>query len=89
MAEYIGREEFLKRIKPYDTEDKTDKALYNFALNQMMGTPNADVIEQKKIDNAIDEVYKIRNEVLYDNGCYEPDDVLDIIDQITNLFEEI
>lgn len=89
MAEYIGREEFLKRIKPYDTEDKTDKALYNFALNQMMGTPNADVIEQKKIDNAIDEVYKIRNEVLYANGCYEPDDVLDIIDQITELFEEI
>lgn len=44
MAEYIGREEFLKRIKPYDTEDKKDKALYNFALNQMMGTPNANVI---------------------------------------------
>ena len=89
MTEYIGREEFLKRIKPYDTEDKTDKALYNFALNTMIGTPTADVVEQKKIDNAIDEVYKIRNEVLFANGCYEPDDVIDIIDQITKLFEEI
>lgn len=89
MAEYIGREEFLKRIKPYDTEDKTDKALYNFALNTMIGTPTADVVEQEKIDKAIDEAYKIRNEVLYANGCYEPNDVLDIIDQITKLFEEI
>lgn len=44
MAEYIGREDFLKRIKPYDTSDKTDKALYNFALNEMMKTPNANVI---------------------------------------------
>lgn len=89
MAEYIGREEFLKRIKPYDTEDKKDKALYNFALNTMIGTPNADVVEREKIDKAIDEVYKIRNEVLFANGCYEPDDVLDIIDQITELFEDI
>lgn len=44
MKEYIDRNEFLKRIKPYDTSDKTDKALYNFALNKMIGTPTADVI---------------------------------------------
>jgi hypothetical protein len=44
MKEFIDREEFLKRIKPYDTSDKKDKALYNFALNEMMGTPTADVI---------------------------------------------
>jgi hypothetical protein len=47
------------------------------------------LVEQKKIDKAIDEVYKIRKDVLYANGCYEPNDVLDIIDQITKLFEEI
>lgn len=58
MSEYIGREEFLKRIKPFDTSDKTDKALYNFALNQMMGTPNADVVEKKKIDNAFEEMQR-------------------------------
>jgi hypothetical protein len=44
MSEYISREEFLKRIKPYDTSDKKDKALYNFALSEMMGTPNANAI---------------------------------------------
>lgn len=65
MAEYIEREEFLKRIKPYDTEDKTDKALYNFALNQMMGTPNADVVEREKINKAIKEM-----EIEYNNLEY-------------------
>lgn len=46
--------------------------------------------EQNGLVNAqIEGLYKIRNEVLYANGCYEPDDALDIIDQITNLFEEI
>jgi len=44
MAEYVEREEFLKRIKPYDTSDKTDKSLYNFALRKMVETPNANVI---------------------------------------------
>jgi len=44
MKEFIDREEFLKRIKPYDTSDKKDKALYNFALSEMMGTPNANAI---------------------------------------------
>ena len=54
MPEYISREEFLKRIKPYDTSDNTDKALYNFALNTMIGIPNADVIEREKINKAIE-----------------------------------
>lgn len=51
--------------------------------------PTADVVEQEKIDEALDETYKIRNEILQANGCYEPNDVIDIIDQITKLFEEI
>lgn len=53
MSEYISREEFLKRIKPYDTSDNTDKALYNFALNKMIETPNADVVAREKIDKSI------------------------------------
>ena len=55
----------------------------------MMDIPPADVVEQEKIDEALDETYKIRNEILQANGCYEPNDVIDIIDQITKLFEEI
>ena len=43
MSEYISREEFEKRIKLYDTEDHTDKALYNFAHNHMICCPSADV----------------------------------------------
>ena len=36
----VSREEFERRIKPYDTEDKTDKALYNFAHNTLIGCPS-------------------------------------------------
>ena len=36
MSDLISRKEFLKRIEPYNTEDKMDKALYNFAYNRMM-----------------------------------------------------
>ncbi len=71
MSEYIGRKEFLKRIKPYDTEDKTDKALYNFALNTMIGTPTADVIEREKIDNAIKEIEELFDESLSEAPCSE------------------
>jgi len=36
MSDLISRKEFLKRIEPYNTEDKMDKALYNFAHNKMI-----------------------------------------------------
>ena len=36
MSDLISREEFIKRIEPYNTDDKMDKALYNFAYNKMM-----------------------------------------------------
>lgn len=47
MKRYIDTDEFEKRIKPYDTDDHMDKALYNFAHNKMMDTPTADVVERK------------------------------------------
>lgn len=34
-------DEYEKRIKPYDTEDVMDKALYNFAHNHLVTTPSA------------------------------------------------
>jgi hypothetical protein len=88
------RKEFLKRIIPYDTEDKTDKALYNFALITMMGTPNANVVEREKIDKAIEVITKLRDSCInmiteensVANECYEQyancyDECLKIIKQ--------
>lgn len=45
MPRYIDADEFEKRIKPYDTDDRIEKAVYIFAHNMMMSTPTADVVE--------------------------------------------
>ena len=41
MGRLIDTDEYEKRIKPYDTEDVMDKALYNFAHNNLITTPTA------------------------------------------------
>ena len=41
MGRLIDAEEYEKRIKPYDTEDVMDKALYNFAHRKLIETPTA------------------------------------------------
>lgn len=43
----IDANEYEKRIKPYDTEDDMDKALYNFAHYHLVTTPSAQP-ERKK-----------------------------------------
>jgi hypothetical protein len=35
-GDLVSRKEFLKRIEPYNTDDKVDKALYTFAYYKMM-----------------------------------------------------
>jgi hypothetical protein len=97
MAEYIEREKLVRElecgIRAGNYEDGYEEYTHINDMDDCVDTvkyfDKADVVEQEKIDKAIDEVYKIRKDVLYANGCYEPDDVLDIIDQITKLFEEI
>ena len=42
MGRLIDADEYEKRIKPYDTEDVMDKALYNFAHRQLIATPTAE-----------------------------------------------
>jgi len=41
MGRLIDVDEYEKRIKPYDTEDAMDKALYNFAHDHLVTTPTA------------------------------------------------
>lgn len=41
MGRLIEADEYEKRIKPYDTEDVMDKALYNFAHTKLLSTPTA------------------------------------------------
>jgi hypothetical protein len=97
MAEYVNRDKLVRDlecgIRAGNYEDGYEKYMHINDMDDCVDTvkyfDKADVVEQEKIDKAIDEVYKIRKDVLYANGCYEPDDVLDIMDQITKLFEEI
>ena len=37
---------FIQRIESYNTLDEKDKALYNFALNEIVCMPTVDVLEQ-------------------------------------------
>ena len=42
----IDADEFERRIKRYDTTDYADKALYNFAHNEMITMPTVDVLNK-------------------------------------------
>ena len=42
----IDADELIERIKPYDTDDYAEKALYNFALNNIICCPTVQVIKQ-------------------------------------------
>lgn len=46
-GDLVSRKEFLKRIEPYNTDDKVDKALYTFAYYKMMSCSSA-TPERKK-----------------------------------------
>lgn len=74
---------FIQRIESYNTLDKMDKALYNFALNEIVCMPTVDVLD--KIRAEIEEHTDGNNhcdEYLdgYNNGMK---DALDIIDKYT------
>lgn len=81
MSDYISREEFENRIKPYDTSDSTDKALYNFAHNTLICCPSADVREnihgewEEVTDYKDDNVYQwhIICSVCRQRGMFESD----------------
>ena len=41
MSDLISRSELLKRLEEWNKSDKTDKALYNFALHRIIEQPTA------------------------------------------------
>ena len=51
MSDLISRSELLKRLEEWNTSDKTDKALYNFALNRIIEQPTA-----YDIDKVVEEL---------------------------------
>ena len=46
MSDLISRSELLKRLEEWNTSDKTDKALYNFALHVIIEQPTAYSVEK-------------------------------------------
>lgn len=58
MGRLIDADEFEKRIKPYDTEDPIDKALYNFAHGKLVETPSAEKTGKWQYN---DEAYPYEN----------------------------
>ena len=51
MSDLIIRSELLKRLEEWNTSDKTDKALYNFALHRIIEQPTA-----YDIDKVVEEL---------------------------------
>lgn len=90
MTEYIDRRKLIENLAPILYEkgvvvnNTVSRIIYGIQCED-----TADVVEREKINKAINEAYKIRDEVLHDNDYYESNDVLDIIDEITKLFEEL
>ncbi len=74
MIDMISREEFERRIKPYDTDDPMDKALYNFAHNKMIDCQSVELgkfIEKvfetlREMDDAVDVICNLDVDAVLD-----------------------
>lgn len=71
----IDADEFEKRIKPYDTEDGMDKALYNFAHYHLVTTPSAQPMRNKGKWIPHESVFGGSEEMVYEwcTDCKEYD----------------
>ena len=73
----IDADEFERRIKRYDTTDYADKALYNFAHNEMITMPTVCDIEQIRAEiKELSYPYNL-------DAMRTKSDVLQIIDRYT------
>ena len=68
---------FMQRIESYNTLDEKDKALYNFALHEIVCMPTVDVFDQIR-----DEIETLPRELPTDaRNMVRRTRVLDIIDK--------
>ncbi len=91
MAEYISKDK-LKRKKVYHFQTKGGafpKSEPFVKLDDISNIPVADVVEREKINAALDEARRIRITVLGNNGRYESDEVLSLVEDLIGLFEEL
>ena len=63
MSDLISRSELLKRLEEWNTSDKTDKALYNFALHIIIEQPTAYSVE--KVVEELEEKARTVNVIGY------------------------
>ena len=66
MSDLINRSELLKRLEEWNTSDKTDKALYNFALHRIIEQPTAYSVEK-----VVDELEEIKGSACGGKSCSE------------------
>ena len=66
MSDLISRSELLKRLEEWNTSDKTDKALYNFALHRIIEQPTA-----YDIDKVVEELEEIKGSACDGKSCSE------------------
>ena len=66
MSDLISRSELLKRLEEWNTSDKTDKALYNFALNRIIEQPTA-----YSVDKVVKELEEIKGSACDGKSCSE------------------
>ena len=80
----IDADLFMQRIESYNTLDEKDKALYNFALHEIVCMPTVDVLDKirAEIEEERDKVYQNRQgcDTYYADGL---DTALEIIDKYT------
>lgn len=61
MSDLISRKALLKRLQEWNTNDPTDKALFNFAMNRIIEQPT---IESRPNDDCVVITFEFANEAV-------------------------
>lgn len=89
MAEYIDRKK-LKKSYYFQTKGGVfPKSELFVKRDDIFDMQPADVVEREKVRQALEEAHRLRITVLMDNGRYESDEVLSLVEELIGLFEEL